>query len=203
MQTSRTPSSLSGPAVIGGLLVFAGIAALLLRQAGIDLAEAVGEGGWPVLVIGPGVLLIAAASLVRAPGGVGFAIAGSIVTTVGLILLYQNTTKDWESWAYAWALIPTAAGVANIVYGVATRHHELVTVGTRVAAVGAVLFVIGMWFFGAVFETGRAPFDLETWWPLVAVAVGIGVILSAFVAGGSRPSGTPPTGADGRSTPTP
>ena len=38
-------------------------------------------------------------------GAGGLAIPGSIITTVGLILLYQNSFNHWQSWAYAWALI--------------------------------------------------------------------------------------------------
>ena len=52
----------------------------------------------------------------------GFAIAGSIVTTVGSVLLYQQTTGHWESWAYAWALVgPGAAGLGMLVYGLLFR----------------------------------------------------------------------------------
>lgn len=71
---------------------------------------------WPFFVITPGVLFF----VVMALGGKdasGFAIPGSIITTVGLILFYQNLTGHWASWAYAWALIfPTAVGAGMMIH---------------------------------------------------------------------------------------
>lgn len=45
----------------------------------------------------------------------GLTIPGSIITTIGLLLLYQETFDHFESWAYAWALIPTAVGVGIVI----------------------------------------------------------------------------------------
>ena len=53
------------------------------------------------------------------PRGLGFAIAGTIVTTIGFLLLYQDSTGHWESWAYAWALLTLAAGLGTLIYGLA------------------------------------------------------------------------------------
>jgi hypothetical protein len=174
----------SAAPIVGIVLVAVGLAAFALRQLGVDLADVVGDGGWPLFVIVPGLILIALAVMPAAPNGVGFAIGGSIVTTVGFILLYQQATGHWESWAYAWALLPAAAGAAMTVYGWATGHSELTSVGLRLAAIGALLFAVGFWFFETIFDTGRVPFDLATWWPVVPIAAGVVLTVRALTRTG-------------------
>lgn len=57
--------------------------------------------------------------------GRGLAVAGGIVTMTGTILLIQNTTGLWASWAYAWALIfPTSIGLGLLVYGLLRGQWE-------------------------------------------------------------------------------
>ena len=167
------------PEIAGVALLVIGLLALAVRQAGLDPIGLVGEGGWPLFVIVPGVILLAAAALPAPPAGLGFAMAGSIVSTVGLILLYQQNTGHWESWAYVWALIPGASGLGLAGYGLLTSDTALVRNGLRLMGVAAVLFVVGAWYFEAVFAGGTAPIDIGQWWPLVLVAVGLWTILRA------------------------
>ena len=59
----------------------------------------------------------------------GMVIGGTVVTTVGLVLLYQDQTGRWESWAYAWALVgPAASGLGLVLWGLrsgnAQRHSQ-------------------------------------------------------------------------------
>jgi hypothetical protein len=176
----RSPSRMTGTLLVGMLLVVGGAAAFLVQAAGFQLGELVGRDGWPFLVIIPGLVMLAATTIVPRPNGVGLAIAGAIVTTVGGILLYQNASDNWESWAYVWVLIPTAAGVAMTVYGTAIGHDGLVLTGSRVALIGAVLFLAGMWFFGSLFSYGEVPIDLGEWWPVVPILIGGAIVLSAF-----------------------
>ena len=72
---------------------------------------------WPLFVLLPGVGMFAGVY----SGGkqsAGLAVPASVVTAVGLILLFQSVTDHWESWAYAWALIfPTAVGLGMYIYG--------------------------------------------------------------------------------------
>jgi hypothetical protein len=179
----------SGTLLVGLLLVVGGLAAFFAQSMGANLGEIVGAGGRPFLVILPGLALIVGAFLAPRPNGVALAIAGAIVTTVGGILLYQNATENWESWAYVWALIPTAAGVAMTAYGTLTRQDGLVVSGTRLALIGVVLFLAGLWFFGSLFSTGEVPVDFGTWWPVVLIVIGGAVVLSAF--GGSDTTAHP------------
>jgi hypothetical protein len=180
--------------VAGLVLVVAGGVVLAARQAGVELGNLVDDGGWPLFIIVPGLALLAAAFVPTPPNGLGFAVAGSVVTTVGLLLLYQETTENWESWAYAWALIPMAAGIGITGYGLLTRHRDIAGTGVRLAAVAGVLFLVGSWYFNAVFETGRTPIDVNAWWPVVVIGIGA-LVLGRAVLMPSAPSRTPPTDA--------
>lgn len=174
-----------GPATLAGIvLILLGAGALVLREWGIDPIERIAEAGWPLFVILPGLALAAMAVVPAPPRGVGFAIAGSIVTSIGLLLWWQEQNDRYETWAYAWALIgPGAAGLGLFVYGALTNSGELARKGIRLMAIAGALFLMGAWFFETVFATGRAPFDLDTelWWPLGLMAFGAVVVIGALV----------------------
>jgi len=191
---SRRETGRERGAVAGVILVIAGGLVLAARQAGVELGNLVDDGGWPLFVIVPGVALLAAAFVPTPPHGLGFAVAGSVVTTVGLILLYQEITETWESWAYAWALIPMAAGIGITGYGLLTGHRDIAGTGMRLAAVAGVLFLIGSWYFNAVFETGENPIDVGAWWPVVLIGIGA-LVLGRAVLMPSAPSRTSSAGA--------
>ena len=48
----------------------------------------------------------------------GFAIPGTIVSGVGLVLLFQNITQHWESMSYFWTLIILFVGIGIYIMGV-------------------------------------------------------------------------------------
>src|SRR5260370_6027146 len=106
---SRRPSM-----VLGGLLVLIGAILLLGQFVRIDI----GRYGWPFFMIAPGVVILFVALTARGAISEGLAVLGSIITVTGLILLFQDATDHFESWAYAWALVfPRATGVGMILYG--------------------------------------------------------------------------------------
>jgi hypothetical protein len=166
---------------LGAVLILVGVAAVVARSVDVDLGALIGEQSWPALVIVPGLVLIGLAFVARPPDGLGFAIAGSIVTTIGMILLVQANTGAWASWAYVWTLIPGAAGIGMTIYGLLTRSRELVGNGARLAAIAGVLFIAGWWYFETLFTTGEQPADLGTWWPLVLIAVGTVIAIRALL----------------------
>lgn len=89
---------------------------------------------WPLFVIVPG-----AAFLYFAVTGdkkmAGLAVAGTVVTGTGLILLFQSITNHWQSWAYAWTLYPVFVGMALTFMG--TRMEDA---GTYKAGRGLVRY---------------------------------------------------------------
>ncbi|MHB1132594.1 MAG: hypothetical protein ACYC4L_09435 [Chloroflexota bacterium] len=144
--STRSRNSGGANAALGAVLVGLG----LLFLVGQFLDVNIGRLAWPLFVIVPGLALCAIALGARGAGE-GLFILGSMVTTTGLILLYQNTFDVWESWAYAWALIaPTSVGLGQLVFGLATGRNHLVRNGARVATVGLTIFLV----MGAFFELG-------------------------------------------------
>lgn len=103
---------------------------------------------WPFFIIVPGLLFFVGMVLVG-KNGAPLAVPGSIVTMVGLLLFFQALTGLWATWAYAWALIaPTSVGIGIAIAGLWGDDAKAVRVGSGMAAVGLVLFLI----FGALFE---------------------------------------------------
>jgi hypothetical protein len=172
--------------VLGALLVVVGAIALLARAMGWTDSLRVGDA-WTLLIALPGAVLFLLAFVVVPPRGVAFAIIGSILMAVGATMWVQQSLDRYDTWAYAWALVgPTAAGLGLLVYGLAVRAGDLVATGLRVGLVGLALFLVGMWYFEPILTEGRQPIDLETWWPVILVAVGV---LVALVGLRGRPGG--------------
>ena len=128
--------------------------------------------GWPIWVLAPGLIFIAAGLI---SGVTDLMVPGSIISGVGLILYYQNETGDWQSWSYIWALIIVAVGVgvflSNVFRGQFRRAFEE---GGPPIMTGLVMFLIFGSIFRAVF--GQSPF-LGEYWPLLLVAVGLWMLI--------------------------
>jgi len=175
--------------VVGAALVGLGLLFLLARLFGALFHIDIGHFLWPFWVIVPGVLLYILGLAARDKGGLGLAIAGSVVTMVGLILLFQAVTGLWATWAYAWALIaPASVGLGMALYGALKRQPDLVHSGARLAAIGLVLFLA----FGIFFELiiGISGFGLggagKLLLPILVIGIGIAVLAAALLSGRRR-----------------
>lgn len=186
--STRPPSRYRRPrpsTTLGVLLVLVGIILLLGEFVRIDL----GHYGWPFFVIVPGVALMVYAITARGFLGEGLAILGSMTTVTGLILLYQNATNHFESWAYAWALVfPAAVGVGMILYGVFNGRPGNVRAGTRLLAIGAILFILGVAFFEGVIGIGGYDFGRSAGAIAGVVIIGVGALLLILNLTSRRPS---------------
>jgi hypothetical protein len=127
---------------LGVVLVLLGALFLLEQFLGVRL----GNWLWPFFIIIPGLFFFVGMALGGSSAG-ALAVPGSIVTMVGLLLLYQNSFNHYESWAYAWALIPVAAGLGMLIHGAWSDRPALMQHGRRTIGVGLVLFLIGFVFF--------------------------------------------------------
>jgi len=129
------------------------------------------EYQWPWWVIGVGLLFLLMAVVLRAPGMV---VPAAIIAGIGGILYYQNATGDWESWAYAWALIPGFAGVGVILMGLFEGRflHGLKE------GINAVLFSLFM--FGVFGSFLGGPAILSQLWPVLLIGLGLWILLTGM-----------------------
>lgn len=169
---------------IGAALILFGALFLVVQVLGTDF----GDLGWPLFVIAPGVILYVVGFIVGGRNGVGFAVAGSIVAAVGLVLAWQNATDMWASWAYAWALVgPFAAGFGMLTYGLANRFQDLVSQGVAALAVGAALFLVGFFFFEGVLGLSGEPIPaVRDIFPYAAIGLGALLIVVSLFTGPRR-----------------
>jgi peptidoglycan/LPS O-acetylase OafA/YrhL len=157
--------------MLGLILIAVGGIFLIGQWAELDW----GAATWPFYVIAPGVALAAIGLSQR--HGSGLTIAGSIVTMVGLVLLYQNATDHWESWAYAWALVgPGGSGIGMLLFGVRSADRKMARDGFWQIVVAIGLFVAGYLFFEGVISISGEPLPLPNW-VLPAVIIGLGVLV--------------------------
>lgn len=165
MQTNR---SNAGALIAGTLLIVFGLMAL----AG-QFFRLVDWGFlWPFIVIGFGGLFF----LAMFAGGkqaAAFAIPGSIVGGIGLILLFQNITQHWESMSYFWTLIILFVGVGIYIMGWYGGDANQKRSGFGVMKVGFVLFII----FGAFFEMIFSSFS-NIIFPVLLILLGVYLVLS-------------------------
>lgn len=102
---------------------------------------------WPLLIIFLGVTFFIG-MVVAGKRGAGLAIPGSVITTVGLLLFFQNTFKIWVTWAYAWGLLISAVGLGLLIMNFYLKQINLRRVAGLLIGIGLLLFVI----FGVLFE---------------------------------------------------
>lgn len=167
-----------GLIVLGATLILVGGLILLGRALDVDLAEV----AWPFFVIVPGVFLLALG--VTARGGTrGPIVAGSVVTATGLVLLYQNSTDRFESWAYVWALVGMVApGLGHMLSGRLRSHSESVASGRRTALIGLGFFAIGFVFFELVIGIDGKPGPLRSiGLPLLLIALGLWAMVGGYL----------------------
>jgi len=184
MQAHATPRRDGSIILLGGIVVIVGLVALILEQTSIDVADWLGGSGWTLFIIVPGLLLLGGALFLRDSAAMAATVGGAIVTTVGLLLLYQDLNGHYESWAYAWALIPMSAGLGIAVNGLRFARRDLVTLGTRMIAGFGLALLFGAWFFETTFATNQAPFNLGDNWPIALIVLG-GVVLTFGLLRGS------------------
>jgi hypothetical protein len=174
METNRSNVG----ALIGGTLL---IAFGLLALAG-QLFRGFNWGFlWPFIVIGFGVLFFVA-MFAGGKGSAAFAIPGSIISGVGLVLLFQNITRHWESMSYFWTLIIMFVGVGIYIMGWYSGDEGQRKSGMGVMKVGLILFVI----FGAFFEMIFGSFGGMIFPILLIVLGGYLILTRSGLLGGSK-----------------
>jgi hypothetical protein len=159
-------------AALGIVLVVVGVFALLVVVSGIDLTQ----NGWPLFIIIPGLTLLVVGFV--SFGGVA-TVPGGIVTMLGLVLAYANSTGDWPSWAYAWSLV-IPGGIGLGVYLQALRDHDHIGLrsGRNLLFISLMIFLIGFVLFESILGiSGRDYFGNVGKGALPALLIIVGVVL--------------------------
>jgi len=136
---------------------------------------------WPLFIMVPG-LLFFVGMFGGGKGAAGLAIPGAILTMLGALFFYQSALDQWQSWAYAWALIwPTAVGIGMLIQGIWSDNTRLAQSGKQLIRVGLLIFLGGLVFFEliigiggwGVFSSGTRAYAL----PILLIAVGLYVLV--------------------------
>jgi hypothetical protein len=123
---------------------------------------------WPLFVIGAGVLLLVIGLLVGAPG---MAVPAAIVGGIGGLLYWQNTTGNWESWAYVWALIPGFVGIGILIAGLLGENpRQSFREGSRLLIISLIMFAIFASFLGGWNLFGP-------YWPVLIILLGFWLLI--------------------------
>lgn len=172
-------AGLSGSIVLAVILI--GLGVLFLFQEFFNVN--VWQYGWPLLIVGAGLVCFAGMALGGKSSG-RLAIPGSLLTIIGLVLLYQNTFDQFQSWAYAWALVfPTAVGIGRYIEGWWSDRPDVRERGIRETRTGLILFVVLAAFFELVLNLGGffggdlIRFAL----PIFLISIGVLILLSRLL----------------------
>jgi len=169
------------PIIAGIVLIMIGAIAWAITAAGMDPSQWLGGSGWTLFIFIPGVVLFVGGLLAQDEPAVGLTIAGSIIMTIAAMLFAMDRTGHYEAWAYAWTLIPGAAGIGVLIHGSQAGDRRKVRAGGRLILISLVMFAVGAFFFETIFQTGTVPFGVDASWPVVLVVVGVFVIALAFL----------------------
>lgn len=181
METRRNVTGL----VIGAILIAIGILSLFA-----NLFTNVNWGNaWPLVIIGIGAAFYIGMLLGGKSTG-ALAVPGSIIITVGLILLYMNITARWEDWAFAWALIICGVGVGIWINGLWSGQPELRRQGLDTFRNGLVLFLV----FGVIMEfifsvTGVNAGGNLLLWSILLILLGLFLLVSRLLRTGRTEGG--------------
>jgi len=151
---------------------------------------------WPLLIVLFG-LTFFVGMLMAGKRGAGLAIPGTVITATGLLLFVQNSFDLWVTWAYAWALLISAAGLGMLIMNIYLKRVGLRRVAGLLIGIGLTLFVV----FGVFFEillniSGTNVYS--------GVFLGAGLVLLGLFVVFSRPIFTPASksvASEGKSEP--
>jgi hypothetical protein len=130
---------------------------------------------WPFFVVVPGLIFLYNA-VTGDKKNAGLAVPGAMITGTGAILLYQNLTNHWSSWAYIWALYPVFLGLALVFMGRRTGSESSLRTGDGFVKWGLFAFV-GLWaLFELLIFGGRSQL-ISTFLPLALIAAGIVLLM--------------------------
>ncbi len=160
--------------VVGGLLlILLGLFFLAYQVMPDRLAWLRIDMSWPLIVVAVGAGLLIFGLLVGAPG---MAVPACIVGGIGALLYWQNATGNWDSWAYAWTLIPGFVGIGTILAGLLGegRLRDALEGGFWMITISAVMFAIFGSFLGGMNLFGP-------YWPALLILLGAIILVRNLI----------------------
>ena len=154
------------------MLVVIGLFALVVVLSGVDLTES----GWPLFIIIPGITLVVVGFL---RVGAVATIPGGIVTMLGVVLAYCNSTGDWPFWAYGWSLVvPFGIGLGMYLQALRDRDQHALRSGRTLLFISLIIFLIGFVLFESILGiSGRDYFGPVGKAALPVLLILVGIIL--------------------------
>jgi LiaF transmembrane domain len=163
-----------GALIAGSILIVFGLLALLGNLlSGFNFWGTL----WPIIIIAFGGLFFVG-MFAGGKSTAGLAIPGSIIGGLGLMMLIQNLTNYWASWAYSWTVILILVGVGIFIMGIYTSDPYRRQSGLRVMRVGAILFIIFGGFFELIFSALRLNGAGAYIFPALLILLGLYLLVS-------------------------
>ena len=132
---------------------------------------------WPFFIIGVGAMFYVG-MFAGGKSVSGLAIPATIITTIGLILFYQNITGHWESWSYAWTVIILAVGLGIYIMGTFGGDEGQQSSGKNLMKVGAILFIVFGGFFEMILSIGSRSVLRQSIFPILLILLGLYLVYS-------------------------
>ena len=148
--------------ITGGLILIL-LGAWFLAVQFIPELKKWAEGNWALSIIGVAAIFLVVSILNNIPG---LSIPAFIIGGIGGLLYYQNVTGDWDSWAYAWSLIPGFVGLGLLFFSLQKRDKGTLKAGFILLYISAVLFFVFGSFLGG-------PKEITRYWPLLLIVAGL------------------------------
>jgi hypothetical protein len=136
---------------------------------------------WPLIIIGAGLAFFIGMFAGGKQLG-GLAVPGSIISVIGLILLYMNYTGQWAAWSFAWALIIFAVGLGVLINGYWSGQPALRKNGVDTMLTGLALFLIFGIIMGFVFSvSGVAQWGTPLIWAGALLLLGVLLLIIRII----------------------
>lgn len=127
---------------------------------------------WPLIIIAAAVFLLFIGLLTGTPD---MAVPVCIVGGIGALLYWQNATGNWESWSYAWSLIPGFVGIGVILSALlGGGNRGSYRGGAWLVFISLVLFAIFGSFLGGLALSG-------TFLPVLLILLGVILLLRILI----------------------
>ena len=127
---------------------------------------------WPLIIVAAGLPFLFGA-INGGKNQAGLIFPGMIISGTGLILLYQNFTNHWASWAYAWTLYPVFVGAGLWFMGRRTGDNNQYHTGQNMVRWGITAFA-GFWvLFEVIIFGGGDRFFGNLLVPILLIGAGL------------------------------